>query len=450
MMKKKVGFFSLFLVFFALNGLAKGDYTTPKQFMDLYFDFTGTGEPDFPKGETTIAQYLLQSEAKNNRLVNLDGPLIMLLDSSIYVYDKQRKLLFSQLLRTNRHTGFFEMTAVSHVGPALSYLAKIKQNGDSAWKPAMEQLLNNIRAVKALNAEAENNWLTQADIKAWQPHKQQINNLVDYAMSMAGNYIVSVLNGASFTPTDLQHHFLDGNEQYPISYNTVMVATFMLTALESMATIHDEFKKLNLDWENAMVIVRNVAGGNVSAGVSVGSNWMVPLINALSDNTLPADRLFIMPYAKVTANVGQDPLPESDFNYYRSIWASTYNRIHIANQVFTNITSTYLPARPAIPGDYGYSKASDIMDFMMRLKFSLANATEMLSNTVGFWMAGELQSKNWDVASIEIPGLTTGFPEGIEGYPAANAEIVDVNRAAFKEQKPENQALYSKILRFEH
>jgi hypothetical protein len=42
----------------------------------------------------------------------------------------------------------------------------------------------------------------------------------------------------------------------------------------------------------------------------------------------------------------------------------------------------------------------------------------MLSNTVAFWMVQELANKNWDPAAVDIPGLTTGFPTGVEGYPA--------------------------------
>ena len=80
----------------------------------------------------------------------------------------------------------------------------------------------------------------------------------------------------------------------------------------------------------------------------------------------------------------------------------------------------YIPARAAIPGDYNFSKKDDIDDFVIRLKHSLSDATEMLSNATAYWMAGELAAKNWDYNKIDIPGLTTGFPEGITAYPAVN------------------------------
>ncbi|KTC81531.1 DUF5624 domain-containing protein [Legionella brunensis] len=413
-----------FLGWVSTGFTAAPPYTTPPQFMSLYFDFTGKGETDFPKGKTTIADYLIKSEQTKNQDNLYSGPLILLLDSSIYIYDQNRKLLYSKLLRTNRSSGFFEMTAVSHVGPALSYLAKIKQNGDPSWKPAMANLLEDIRQVKILNAQTEDNWLDRANIKAWQPHQQQIKAMVDYAMSMAGNYIVSVQEGAPFDLSSVQQNFLNGNKDYPIPYNSVMVATFMLTAIQSMSEVHDGIANLNLNWPQAMVILRNVAGGNVSAGLTRGTNWMVPFVNALSNNQIPNDRMLIAPYAKVQPNVGKDPLPESDYQYYAyAVWGSIYNRSKISQAVFTDLETIYLPGRPAIPGDYGYSNASDINDFMVRLKYSLLSPEEMLSNTVGFWVAGEMQNKSWNIEKIEIPGLTTGFPAGVNKYPTKNPQI---------------------------
>jgi hypothetical protein len=41
----------------------------------------------------------------------------------------------------------------------------------------------------------------------------------------------------------------------------------------------------------------------------------------------------------------------------------------------------------------------------------------MLSNMVAFWMVQELANKNWDPGAVDIPGLTTGMPAGVAGYP---------------------------------
>ncbi len=191
-----------------------------------------------------------------------------------------------------------------------------------------------------------------------------------------------------------------------------------------MDQLHSKISQLKIDWPYAKVIIRFVAGSNVSAGVSKGSNWLVPFVQALSNNTLATDRIYITPYAAVKSSLGAQELTQADYNYYNNtVWGARHNRTIIANEVFTNITSIFLPDRPAIPGDYTYSKQPKIEDFLMRLKFSLAEPTEMLSNTVGFWMAGELAEKNWNYNKISIPGITTGFPQGISTYPNNNPVI---------------------------
>jgi hypothetical protein len=38
-----------------------GRYSTPTEFMELFFDFTGSNEPDYPAGQPTLGQMLTQS-----------------------------------------------------------------------------------------------------------------------------------------------------------------------------------------------------------------------------------------------------------------------------------------------------------------------------------------------------------------------------------------------------
>jgi hypothetical protein len=86
--------------------------------------------------------------------------------------------------------------------------------------------------------------------------------------------------------------------------------------------------------------------------------------------------------------------------------------------VFASIPTIYLPDRPPLPGDYFVTPAGAIDEFMIRMKHSLRDAREMLSNTVAFWMVQELARRSWDAGTVDIPGLTTGFPAGVSGYPA--------------------------------
>ena len=75
----------------------------------------------------------------------------------------------------------------------------------------------------------------------------------------------------------------------------------------------------------------------------------------------------------------------------------------VSDQVFAQIPTIYLPDRPPLPGDFYVTKAGAIDEFMIRMKHSLRDAREMLSNTVAFWMVQELANKNWDTAAVDIP-----------------------------------------------
>jgi hypothetical protein len=101
---------------------------------------------------------------------------------------------------------------------------------------------------------------------------------------------------------------------------------------------------------------------------------------------------------------------------------SLYYRKVVSDQVFAGIPTIYLPDRPPLPGDYFVTQAGAIDQFMIRMKHSLRDAREMLSNTVAFWMVRELANKNWDAGAVDIPGVTTGFPGGVAGYPAVTPQ----------------------------
>ena len=113
-----------------------GSYTAPAEFMNLFFDFTGSEEPDYPAGQPTLGQMVTQSakEAAGGAA----GPLVLVVGSDIYVYDTAGGArLAAERFRADRASGFYELTAISHIGPALAYLGQIKVNGDARWQPRL-------------------------------------------------------------------------------------------------------------------------------------------------------------------------------------------------------------------------------------------------------------------------------------------------------------------------
>ena len=400
-----------------------GSYTAPAEFMNLFFDFTGSEEPDYPAGQPTLGQLVTQSakEAAGGAA----GPLVLVVGSDLYVYDTAGGArLGAERFRADRASGFYELTAISHIGPALAYLAQIKANGDARWQARLASLRTHTAQVRALNRRAADNWLDRLDQPAWSAHKAQIRSMVDYACARTLSYIDSLGNGDRFTTAGVNDDFFNGTSaEYPIPFVNVMIGTFMLEALRGAADVQGSLARLKLDWPHAMVLVSSRAGSNVSSGLTEGTNWLVLFLKAVSGFSLPDDRIKIVPYADVRPSLGQAQLAPADLDYYvQRVWGPLYYRKVISDQVFAGIPTIYLPDRPPLPGDYFVTPAGAIDQFMIRMKHSLRDAREMLSNTVAFWMVRELANKNWDAGAVDIPGVTTGFPGGVAGYPAVTPQ----------------------------
>jgi Domain of unknown function (DUF5624) len=418
--------FCLVLMLLATPVLAQPTgYTAPDEFMNLFFDFTGSSEPGYPAGQPTLGQMLTQSVIARDAARGAPGPLVMVVGSTISVYDaSDGTRLAREQFRADRASGFFEMTAISHIGPALAYLAQIRANGDPRWKTRLASLREHTAAVRALNRRAADNWLDRLDQPAWRTHKAEIRAMVDYACARALDYIDSLGDGDRFTVAGVDADFFNGTSaQYPVPFVNVMIGTFMLEALRGASDVRKSLVRLNLDWPHAMVLVMSRAGTNVSSGLTEGTNWLVTFVKALSGFTLPDDRVKIVPYAEVRPSLGESQLAAPDLAYYvQRVWGPLYYRKVVADEVFAGIPTIYLPDRPPLPGDYFVTQAGAIDQFMIRMKHSLRDAREMLSNTVAFWMVGELAHKNWDPGTVDIPGLTTGFAAGVAGYPAVTLQ----------------------------
>ena len=400
-----------------------GSYTAPAEFMNLFFDFTGSEEPDYPAGQPTLGQMVTQSARESAG--GAPGPLVLVVGSDIYVYDAAGGArLGAERFRADRASGFYELTAISHIGPALAYLAQIKANGDARWQARLASLRTHTAQVRALNRRATDNWLDRLNQPAWSAHKAQIRSMVDYACARTLSYIDSLGNGDRFTTAGVNDDFFNGTSaEYPIPFVNVMIGTFMLEALRGAADVQGSLARLKLDWPHAMVLVSSRAGSNVSSGLTEGTNWLVLFLKAVSGFSLPDDRIKIVPYAEVRPSLGQAQLAPADLAYYvQRVWGPLYYRKVISDQVFAGIPTIYLPDRPPLPGDYFVTQAGAIDQFMIRMKHSLRDAREMLSNTVAFWMVRELANKNWDAGAVDIPGVTTGFPAGVAGYPAVTPQ----------------------------
>lgn len=398
-------------------------YKTPEAFGELYFDFTGYAHPGYPEGRTAIAQALSRTLSGSSG-ANRPGPVVVATATGIYVYDEGpgHRLRGGATFRAVPNSGFYEITSVSHVGPAIAYLATMAELGDDAWRDLVAPLLAHLRAVREVNAAPlDEHWLTALACPSWAGHEARIKNLIDYACALAGTYLTEIRDDpARLTPEGVVRDFLAvESARFPVPFNTVMIGTFALAALKSAHEIYGALQAAEVDWTRAKVILHNQAGTNYSAGLTPGSNWVHPTLLAVAGPDLDPERVMITPYAPIPDAVGGDALSDEDFSFLADrIWGQLFARPEITRRAFADVADIEVAGRPAIPGDYGMTRADQIDHFVMRLKYSTSNIGEMQSNAIGFWMGGEAIAKGWDLKRIDVPGLTHGLPEGLSGYPA--------------------------------
>lgn len=387
----------------------------------------------------SIGWALAQVVAKNGGSgpIASDGPLVIVNGYGVFVYDGKQasagKLLDHVLTRNDPATGFVQATALSHIGPALAYLAALKADNS----PLFDKLLSDLEARIAHAAsqlKLNPDWISKLDAPSWKERPDEINAMMTYGMWMALDYVQRVRAGKvkNFDAKSVAEDFYNGGDKrYEVPFNNVMIGTFMLAALNSVQELQMMIANNTdtINWADARVVVHMPIGTNYGAGLTLSTNQLAAALPVLSDGKIGAENILIMPYAvapctKVSV-ITQCPLEvfTSDLDaatygfYSQTAWLGVYNRTQIARNAFYNVDDIETVLSKQIPGDYPLTSADDIDAFMMRLKYSLINGDQLLSNSVGFWLPGALKANGWDTSTLKIPGVNAGFPKGVKRYP---------------------------------
>ncbi|UCD81504.1 MAG: DUF5624 domain-containing protein [Desulfobacterales bacterium] len=196
---------------------------------------------------------------------------------------------------------------------------------------------------------------------------------------MAGDYLVRVRDGKvkAFSQKSVGEDFyVGGLEDYPVPFNNVMIATFMLVALNSADQIRTLVEQTaeKVDWKNARVLVHMPIGTNYGAGLTVQTNQLAHALTVLTDDALQDVNVLIAPYgdapcpgASVTGGCPLEVfqkavLDPAVFEFYSTrAWFGIYNRTQIAENAFWNVKPLEPFKFPARPDDYGFTKADDII-----------------------------------------------------------------------------------------
>ncbi|WP_405059431.1 DUF5624 domain-containing protein [Kribbella sp. NBC_01505] len=366
-------------------------YESPA-FARLFFAYTGS--PSSIGGQLTLASERRYATA----------PLIVATHGDLALYPGNGESPTIEGFRLSTR-GFKELTAVSHLGPALASLAQVKElDPHGPWPAAAEELLAATRETRAANSPEL--WRDLVRIKSFSGREPAIAAMVDYACAVTEQYLEQSLADPSYlTAETVRRDALEGpSAELPVPLNRIMVATFYLFGMDLGHRLITWFDGLGLPWEETMVIIAG-RQGRPTAGVTRDSNSVAGVIGAASRGRLPDANLLIAPHAPVFPTYDGSNLdavsalePE-----YRRLWSGVRATCELGEQMFTGYPR-FEPARsgselPAIDGP------ADWFALTSRLRLVLEDPRQLLSGAVTDFAARQLVDNGNNPAQLLVPGL---------------------------------------------
>jgi hypothetical protein len=360
---------------------------------------------------TSIGAHLAAASARQNT----DDPLIVATGTDIALYLGGGQPPVVEGFRVSTR-GFKELAAVSHLGPALATLVRLRELGEAnCWRQDAERLLSATKAARAANSTEL--WRDRIAVRAFHGREATIAAMVDYSCRLTERFLQRSLDDPGYLNTStLQEDYLEGPaDELPVPFNRIMIATFFLTGMDVAHRLISWFDDLELPWERAMVIIAGRAG-RPTAGVTRESNSVAGVINTASRGRLPAHRLLIAPHAPVFPLFdGTDLEPTAALEGdYRRMFASLQATSELGAQMFdsyprfhpnpdedvrVHAESLTVHAKPAIDGP------DDWLALTTRLRVVMEDPRQLLSGAVTDYASRQLAGNGNDPAALTVPGL---------------------------------------------
>jgi len=316
--------------------------------------------------------------------------------------------------------GFKELAGISHLGPALATLARLRElTGDDGWRADAVRLLAAAKAARAANSARL--WRDQIAVRAFAGREESIAAMVDYSCLLTERFLQRALDDPAYlTMTAVRRDHLAGPARHgdlPVPFNKVMIATFYLTGMDIAHRLIAWLDAAGIDWARAMVIFAGQSG-RPTAGVTQESHSVAGVVRAVSRGRLAPERVFMAPHAPVFKPY--DPAAKDGTQAqamergYRQLWAGLRATSDLASGMFEGYPR--FAARSAEPFTIGPGTASvhakpamkgpdDWLALVTRLRVVMEDPTQLLSGAVTDYASSELVAHANDPSAVTVPGL---------------------------------------------
>ncbi|MFI9387875.1 DUF5624 domain-containing protein [Kutzneria sp. NPDC052558] len=357
----------------------------------------------------------LLSQVKHRSLV--EDPLIVATGFDVALYPGGGRPPMVDGFRLSVR-GFKELSAVSHLGPAVASLVSIAHHtGDDSWHHQAVRLLAATERARAANSPRL--WRDVIAVEAFRGREFAIAGMCDYACAATEEYLRRALTTPGYLSAEtLRADFLnrDKGKDGTGLINDMMVATFFLAGLDTSFRLIRWFREQQIDWERAMVVVAG-RQGRPTAGVTWNTSSVATMLLGASEYRLPLERMYIAPHAPVFATPKDGDLSEvvALEEPLRTLWAGMrgmqelgeimfagYPRYSPDAQQFPDVCDPRVTEVGEMPVIHG---PDDLRAMVTRLRVVLEDARQLLSGCVTDYAVAQLVKQDNDPTAVTVPGL---------------------------------------------
>jgi Domain of unknown function (DUF5624)/EPTP domain len=406
-------------------------YESP-ELVDLFTTYTAS--PD------SIGAHLAQAAVRATE----HDPLLVITGTDVALYPGGGAAPVVEPYRLGSR-GFKELAAISHLGPALATLARLREltDGDGdhdgrvdghgepgGWRADAARLLDATQAARAANSASL--WRDQLAVRAFAGREEAIAAMIDYSGRLTERFLQRALDDPAFlTMSAVRRDYLEGpagDGDLPVPFSKVMIATFYLSGMDIAHRLIAWFDAARIDWERAMVIFAGQVG-RPTAGVTQESHSIAGVVRAVSRGRLAPERVFIAPHAPVFPPchpVDHDTSPAGALEAgYRRLWAGLRATSELADGMFAGYPRFVPPAAERVTIGPGTASVSakpalkgpdDWFGLVTRLRVVMEDPTQLLSGAVTDYASAELVAHGNDPSAVIVPGLD-GEPYPRTGTP---------------------------------
>jgi len=385
------------------------------ELVDLFTTYTA--RPD------SIGAHLAQATARQTE----HDPLLVVTGTDLALYPGGGAAPVIEPYRLASR-GFKELAGISHLGPALATIARLRElasdtnkpgNHDDGWRADAARLLDATKAARA--ASSATLWRDQFAVRAFAGREESIAAMIDYSCLLTERFLQRTLDDPAYlTMTAVRRDHLAGpagHGDLPVPFNKVMIATFYLTGMDIAHRLITWLEVVGIDWERAMVIFAGQSG-RPTAGVTQESHSVAGVVRAVSRGRLAPERVFMAPHAPVFPPY--DPAQEDGSHAtamepgYRRLWAGLRATSDLAGGMFEGYPrfaalsaerftigpgTASVHAKPAVKGP------DDWLALVTRLRVVMEDPTQLLSGAVTDYASSELVAHGNDPSAVTVPGL---------------------------------------------